>query len=262
MGAYHGGMTSIEARVRDVVARVDAAARAAGREPHEVTPMLAAKTRTDAQIRAALEALAAALAGRAAVRLLLGHNRVQEMAAGGPALDREAHPTVPAHEMHLIGPLQSNKINQTLRWATAVDTLADTRLAGKLEAAVRRHLDDGRWAVGRVLDVLIQVNTSGEDTKSGVHPDEAADLAAHVGSLEHLRLRGFLTIGAHTTDERAVRASFDSLRQIRDAVLASGAAGTGQARELSMGMSGDLEQAIACGATTVRLGTAAFGPRG
>lgn len=248
----------ISARVRDVVARVEEAARAAGRDPAEVAVMLAVKTRSDAEIRAAALAMAELTPDSP---VLLGHNRVQEMVAGGPALDREANPSLPALSMHLIGPLQSNKINQTLRWADGVDTVGDLRLAEKLDAAVARHREDGRWDAERVFDVLVQVNTSGEETKSGAAPAEARELAAQVGTLENLRLRGFLTIGAHTTDEGAVRASFDVLREIRDDVLASGRPGTADARELSMGMTADLELAIACGATIVRIGTAAFGPR-
>lgn len=248
--------------MRAVLARIAAAADAAGRDPGDVALLLAVKTRSDAEILEALRALHDEQPPDA--RLLLGHNRVQELVAGGPALLEARSPDAPAPEMHVIGPLQSNKINQALRWATSVDTVADATLAAKLDAALGRRLAAGEGVGPRAadhLDVLVQVNTSGEPSKSGVTPEAAADLTAHVAALPHLRLRGFFTIGANTPDEVAVRASFEALRDVRDAALASGIPGTAEARELSMGMSGDLELAIACGATTVRLGTAVFGPR-
>ena len=252
----------LAAGIDHVLRRIAQAADAAGRDPGAVALLLAVKTRSDAEVLAALRVLAERLP--AGARPLLGHNRVQELVAAGPALLGSPGAPVPAHEMHVIGPLQSNKINQALRWATSVDTVCDATLATKLDAAVGRRLDAGEGvgphAADR-LDVLVQVNTSGEATKSGVDPAHAPDLVAHVATLPRLRLRGFLTIGAHTEDEAAVRASFDALREVRDGALASGLPGTGDARELSMGMSGDLETAIACGATTVRLGTAVFGPR-
>ena len=102
---------------------------------------------------------------------------------------------------------------------------------------------------------------SGETSKSGVAPQDAVRLATEVAALEGPRLRGFMTIGAHTADQDVVRAGFSQLREIRAEALASGAPGTQHAVELSMGMSGDLESAIAEGATIVRLGTAIFGAR-
>lgn len=227
--------------IAQVRRRIADAAGAAGRDPAGVRLLLAVKTQPDAAIRAALDAGAD----------LLGHNRAQELVASGPAL---AGPGVPEHEMHFIGHLQSNKVNQVLRWATCVQTLDSLRLAERLDAAVAR-------GAGAPLDVLVQVNTSGEPTKAGVAPAGAADLAATVGALPHLRLRGFMTIGANTADTAAVRASYDALAAVREVVLKSGVPGTAEARELSMGMSRDLETAVAAGATMVRVGTGVFGSR-
>ncbi|MPV38015.1 YggS family pyridoxal phosphate enzyme [Georgenia subflava] len=275
---------AIAANLADVRRRIDAAATGAGRDPAGVRVLLAVKTQPLSAVRTALAAGAD----------LLGHNRAQELVGTGPGL---AEPGTPAHEMHFIGHLQSNKVNQVLRWASCVQTVDSLRLAGRLDGAVaRRSADDGSTGprtghgastgtrtegtgtdVGTgsgtdgdtergtgdatPLDVLIQVNTSGEDTKAGTDPRQAADLAAAVGALPHLRLRGFMTIGANSTDTGVVRASYDRLAQVRDQVLASGAPGTGDAVELSMGMSGDLEIAVAAGATIVRVGTAVFGAR-
>jgi pyridoxal phosphate enzyme (YggS family) len=223
-------------RLAAVRRRVAAAAAAAGRDPGGIAVLLATKTQDAATIRAVLTLPAAA-------GLLRGENRVQELVAKGPALADLPTPT------HLIGPLQSNKINAALRWVTCVESVASDRLADALSARVG---PDHR------LDVMVQVNVSGEETKHGVTPDGALALAHHVGTLPGLRLTGFMTIGAHTDDETVVRAGFATLRAIRDTAVADGLT---TATHLSMGMTGDLEAAIAEGATIVRVGTAVFGPR-
>lgn len=222
--------------------RLARAAEEAGREPGSVRLLLASKTQPVDRVRAALE-----IAAELDIPVLLGENRVQELVAKAPALT-DLDP-----EWHVIGPLQSNKINHALRWAHAVESVSSLELAERLGSrALARE---------RTVDVLIQVNVSGEASKSGVAPGEAVDLATRVAAVEGLELRGFMTIGAHTDDDDVVRAGFARLREIRDEVLASGAPGTDRASELSMGMSGDLELAVAQGATIVRLGTAVFGER-
>jgi pyridoxal phosphate enzyme (YggS family) len=202
-----------------------------------VRVLLATKTQPAALIRAALAAGAS----------LIGENRVQEMVAKGPELAGLPH------ELHLIGPLQSNKVNAALRWADCIQTVDSLRLAERASrrASVRE----------RPLDVMVQVNVSGEPTKSGIAPEEAEALAHQISALSGLRLTGFMTIGPLVADAGEIRRAYAALRHIRDQVVASGAPGTAQAAELSMGMSGDLEEAIAEGATMVRLGTAVFGAR-
>jgi pyridoxal phosphate enzyme (YggS family) len=242
------GVDQIAENLAAVRRRIADAAGAAGRDPAGVRLLLAVKTQPVAAIRAALDAGAD----------LLGHNRAQELAATGPALAEHGTPT---HEMHFIGHLQSNKVNQVLRWASCVQTVDTARLAERLDAAVARRTagrDDGGASP---LDVMVQVNTSGEPTKAGVDPAGATELASAVGALPHLRLRGFMTIGANSPDVEVVRASYEALAQVREQVLAAGAPGTGEATDLSMGMSGDLEIAVAAGATMVRVGTAVFGAR-
>jgi pyridoxal phosphate enzyme (YggS family) len=229
--------TELAGRIAAVRARLDAAAAAAGRDPREVRLLLAVKGQDVATIRAAL----------AAGARLLGHNRAQELTATAPALA-----TLP-HEVHFIGHLQSNKVGAVLPWVTCVESVDGLALA--------RRLDRAAAAAARTLDVLVQVNTSGEATKYGIAPAAAPDLAAAVGELAHLRLCGFMTIGALSPDRGVVRRSFTDLAAVREVVRASGAPGTGGARELSMGMSGDLEDAVAAGSTIVRVGSAVFGPR-
>ena len=230
-------------RLREVDERIAAAETSAGRPVGSVRLLLATKTVPAPRIRAALAATPS-VPGR---RVLLGENRVQELVAKGPDL------TDLAPEVHLIGHLQSNKVAAALRWASCVQSLDSLPLAERLA--------DRAASAGRRLDVLVQVNVSGEPTKFGVDPSGAVDLAVAVAALDGLRLRGLMTVGARSPDDDVVRAGYGLLRRLRDDVAASGAPGTGEATELSMGMSGDLEAAVAEGATVVRLGTAVFGSR-
>jgi pyridoxal phosphate enzyme (YggS family) len=238
---------SVAARLAVVRDRIAAAADAAGRDPGEVRLLVATKTQPP---EAVLEALAAGVD-------LIGENRVQELVAKAPAVaDRVAEGAL---EVHMIGHLQRNKINQVLATATGLETLDSLDLA---RAISDRCVRDGRTG-DRALEVMVQVNVTGEESKSGVAPDAAGELALAVATLPGLRLTGFMTIGARLGDagEDAVRAGFARLRAIRDEVVTSGAPGTSTATGLSMGMTGDLEPAIAEGATIVRVGTAVFGPR-
>jgi len=224
-----------------VRARVAAAAHAAGRDASDVRLLVATKTQPAEAVRAVVEAGVD----------LVGENRVQELVAKAPDVaDLVAAGRV---DVHMIGHLQRNKVNQVLATASGVETVDSLALAEALSARCARD--------GRTLDVMVQVNVSGEASKSGVVPDDAPRLAHDVAALPGLRLTGFMTIGANSPDEARVRAGFARLRAVRDAVAGSGAPGTGHARELSMGMSGDLEVAVAEGATVVRVGTAVFGPR-
>ncbi|NMR21448.1 YggS family pyridoxal phosphate-dependent enzyme [Cellulomonas fimi] len=229
---------SIAVRLAAVRGRIARAEEAAGRGPGSVRLLLATKIQPVELVRAAVAAGAD----------LVGENRVQELVAKGPDLaDRDV-------EVHLIGHLQANKVNQALRWATCVESVDSLALA--------RRLSQRCEAADRDLDVLVQVNVSGETTKFGVVPGDAEALAVVVAALPRLRLRGFMTIGARSTDEGVVRAGFARLREVRDAVVGSRAPGTAGATGLSMGMSGDLELAVAEGSTIVRIGTAVFGARG
>lgn len=226
----------LASRLDAVRSRVDAARAAAGRPVDSVRVLLATKTQPAALIQEAFGLPSAA-------GMLRGENRVQELVAKGPELEGTDV------ETHLIGPLQSNKINAALRWVTCVESVDSLDLGRGLAS---------RLEPGRVLDVMVQVNTSGESTKHGADPADGLRLAGGLASLAGLRLTGFMTVGANTPDQDRVRASYAVLRELRDAALDQGLA---ERLELSMGMSGDLEVAIEEGATIVRLGTAVFGPR-
>ncbi len=152
-------------------------------------------------------------------------------------------------EWHFIGPLQSNKtrpVANAFSWVHSVDRL---RIAQRLSEQRDVHLPP--------LQVCIQVNVSGEASKSGVTPDALPELARAVAALPRLQLRGLMTIPEATSDVAVQRARFATLRQLKDGLVASGLS----LDTLSMGMSDDLDAAIAEGATIVRVGTAIFGSR-
>jgi pyridoxal phosphate enzyme (YggS family) len=211
--------------------QVAQAADRAGRADDDVEILLATKTQPAGLIRAALAAGAREI----------GENRVQEMVAKAPELNGVPHRT------HLIGPLQRNKARIAAAQADCVQTVADIRLAQRLAQVTPRE-----------LEIMIQVNTSREPTKSGCDPAIALDLAAEVGELDRLKVVGFMTIGLNSTNLVAVGRSFAALRDIRDRAIGGALP---QAGQLSMGMSGDLAIAIAEGSTMVRLGSAVFGRR-
>jgi PLP dependent protein len=217
-----------------VRSRIALAARRAGRDPATVALLAVSKGQPAAAVRAAY-----ALGQRA-----FGENYVQECLAKARLLAE-----LPGIEWHLIGPLQSNKARLAaagFAWVQSIDRL---RIAGRLAA--------GRDAQAGPLNVCVQVNVSGEASKSGVAPDAALALARAIAPLPRIALRGFMGIAAATTDSAQQRAQFHLLRELFDAARAGGLA----LDTLSMGMSADLEAAIAEGATLVRLGTALFGER-
>lgn len=159
-------------------------------------------------------------------------------------------PNCPALQWHFIGPIQSNKtreIAEHFDWVHSVDRL---KIAQRLSAQRPQSKPD--------LQVLIQVNTSGEDSKSGVQPKEAFQLAQEISKLPGLKLRGFMTIPSNTLDNALLRQEFLSCKHLLDELRASG---LDEADTLSMGMSADLELAIECGSTCVRVGSALFGSR-
>ena len=231
------------ARLDEVLGRIDAAAARAGRDGAEITLLLATKTRTPAQIAEMIELLRER--GR---RIAVGENRAQEIAKHeDPLLAGNGVPR------HFIGRLQTNKARDVIAFAELVHSVDRDDIADALER--RAELADLR------RDVLVQVNTSGEESKGGYGPslEALAPIVERLRGSEHLRPVGLMTIGANTSDETAVRASLRSLRELRDALRER--LGIPELTELSMGMSGDLEIAVEEGATIVRVGSALFGPR-
>ncbi len=235
-------MSLPDAREEDVVAiagrletlheRMAQACQQAGRQPGEVTLIGVTKTFP-------LETVAAAL--EAGLRDL-GENRAQELAAKAAATPPDAC------RWHMIGHLQRNKARIVVQRAFMFHALDSLRLADALE---RRAQEEGR-----ILPCLVQVNISGEATKSGVEPADAHDVLEALTSRDHLRIKGLMTLAAPAADPEKVRPQFREMRRLFDAASMPGM------MMLSMGMSNDFEVAIEEGATHIRVGSAIFGPRG
>jgi pyridoxal phosphate enzyme (YggS family) len=160
---------------------------------------------------------------------------------------------LPGLSWAMIGHLQRNKAGLVAAHAAEYEGLDSLDLAVELDRRLQR--------LGRSLDVLIQVNTSGESTKSGLAPSEVAEFASGLRGLDSLQVRGLMTIAANTPERARVAACYSLLARIQARLREAGIEGQSY-DELSMGMSGDFELAIAHGATVVRLGTAIFGARG
>lgn len=214
-------MTDVAARWREVRARVDAACARAGRDPAEVTVVAVAKTQPADAVRAAV----------AAGAVDIGENYAQELAG--------KRAEVTGARWHFIGRLQRNKAKLVAGQVALVHAVDSVELAREL----------GKRAGGAVQAVLLAVNVAGEASKGGVPLEAAPALAAELAAVDGVRLDGLMTMPPPDVDPRP---AFEALRALRDRL---------GLRLLSMGMSGDFETAIACGATHVRIGTAIFGER-
>ncbi|MDQ7993275.1 MAG: YggS family pyridoxal phosphate-dependent enzyme [Propionicimonas sp.] len=220
-----------------VTARIEAACERAGRDPAGVRLLPVSKTVDEARMRAAV---AAGMTG-------FGENKVQEAKRKSAALA-----DVPGLSWSLIGHLQTNKARDAVSFASEFQALDSLRLAEALD----RRLD----AAGRRLDVFVQVNTSDEESKYGLPPDQLTGFLDELPRFPCLRVRGLMTLAVFSPDPDAVRRCFVRLRRLRDQVRDGAPDGVGL-DELSMGMSGDYEIAVEEGATVVRVGQAIFGSR-
>lgn len=215
--------------------RIFAAAEAAGRNGNAVQLVAVSKTMPASIVTTAIEAGIT----------ILGENYIQEA--------REKIETIGARNVHwhFIGHLQSNKAKYAVRLFDLIHSVDSFKLA--------RELDKYAARAGKIQEILLQVNVAGEDTKSGVAPDETLPLLRRIVDLPHLRVRGLMTMPPYFNAPDRVRPFFAALRNLRDAI-APDLPGVDLAH-LSMGMTGDFETAIAEGATLVRIGTAIFGDR-
>jgi hypothetical protein len=226
-------MMDVASRLQVVQGRIRTAAEAAQRRPEAVRLIAVSKTFPAQAIREA----------RLAGQNTFGENYLQEARSKIEALQ-----DLPL-EWHFLGPIQSNKtrlIAQRFSWVHSVDSLKHAQ-----------RLSDARPNDLPPLQICIQVNVSGEVTKSGCDPDRLDDLAVAVYGLPRLRLRGLMALPEHSDDIEVQRQSFAQLRRMKDQIVAAGL----ELDTLSMGMSDDLEAAIAEGSTMVRVGRAIFGPR-
>jgi pyridoxal phosphate enzyme (YggS family) len=219
-----------------VLDRIRKAAVACGRDPQSVRLVAVSKTVAAERVRAAV----------AAGVDTLGENYIQEARAKIEAL--AALPVV----WHFIGHLQSNKAKYAVRLFELIHTVDSLKLAAELDRQAAR--------AGKTQRVLVQVNVSGEASKSGASEAEAGRLVADIGKLAHLLVEGLMTMPPFFNQPEKARPSFRALRRLRDEIQQKHLPGV-DLRELSMGMTGDFEAAIAEGATLVRIGTAIFGER-
>lgn len=230
-------MNSIIENLKLIDERIKVACQNANRPSTEVKLLLATKTVSPENIKIAIDA----------GYPLIAENKVQELKEKFEALK-----TIP-HENHFIGHLQSNKIKDILRCnVTCIQSIDRLELAEKLH---QRLLADNKK-----IDILIQVNTSSEESKFGIAPNKALDLVKAIAPLSTLNIKGLMTIGLFSAETEKVRACFKRLKQIQEEIKTLNIPNVTM-NELSMGMSGDLETAIEEGATIVRVGTAIFGQR-
>ena len=226
---------SLEENIRKVFDNMAQAAREAGRDPGEITLVAATKVQTDETIRAAI----------AAGVPICGENRVQEMTAH---LETNAYAGA---QLHFIGHLQTNKVKYVVGRVDLIESVSSLKLLEAIEAQAAK--------LELVQEVLLEVNIAGEESKSGFAPQEVLSAVRRAQELPHLRLRGLMAIPPVSTCPGDSRPWF---RQMRKLFVDIGEQmGHNKLDILSMGMSADYPDAVAEGATLVRVGTALFGPR-
>lgn len=227
--------TEMYERIALIQSRIAEAARRSGRLPSDVALLAVSKTKP---LEAVVEAARTGLVSR------FGENHVQEGQAKIPAFPRDL--TV---AWHLIGHLQRNKVRKAAQYFDVIESIDSREIA----AATERVCGE----IGKTLDVLVEVNSSAEESKTGAAWNDVPALVDFVRECPHLRLNGLMTIGPLGGDEIAARAVFSATRELRDRLRAA----PDDMPCLSMGMSGDFEWAVAEGSTEVRVGTAIFGHR-
>lgn len=217
--------------------RIKNACLKSNRNPNEVKLLLATKTVTAENIRIALNE----------GHRLIGENKVQELKEKYDFLINTPH------ENHFIGHLQSNKIKDIIKYnVTCIHSIDNIELATKLNTQLALS--------NKKIDILIQVNTSNEESKFGLKPEQTILFVKSISTLKNIHIKGLMTIGLFSADIPKVRICFKTLKAIQNCIIAENIPNVDMS-ELSMGMSHDLETAIEEGATIVRVGTAIFGQR-
>ncbi|MBS7254174.1 YggS family pyridoxal phosphate-dependent enzyme [Flavobacterium branchiicola] len=222
--------------LKQVHQRIEEACKIYGRDVNDVRLLLATKTVPAEKISLAIEA----------GETLMGENKMQELR------DKDAVLRQLNIERHFIGHLQTNKVKDVLKYVTCIQSLDRISLAQELDKQLQKE--------GRNLDVFIQVNTSFEESKFGLAPSEVIAFIKEIKQYKALKIKGLMTIGLLDVEKEKMRPSLRLLREIRDEIYAENIEGISHL-ELSMGMSQDLELAIAEGSNMVRVGTSIFGNR-
>lgn len=219
--------------IQHIERRILGACERSGRRREDILLVVVTKTQPAERINAVLEA---------GFREI-GENRVQEYLGKRDQLQQ--------HRFHMIGHLQRNKVKDIISTVALIHSVDSLALADEIDRLAGQQ--------ERVCDILLEVNSSGEDSKFGVSPENVHELASHIVALDHVRLRGLMTVAEFVEDPETLRPVFRMMRNLREALAekypASGI------KELSMGMTNDFEVAIEEGATLIRIGSAIFGPR-
>ncbi len=223
-------------RLEDIRGRIRRAAESCNRDPDSIRLVAVSKTVPAETVKDAIEAGAT----------ILGENYVQE---AREKFDKLVHYPV---SWHFIGHLQSNKAKYAVRLFDLIHSVDSLKLA--------RALDKEAQKVEKIQLILVQVNISGEDTKSGISAEEIPGLISEISQLKNLSIKGLMTMPPYFYQPEKVRPYFAALRELRDR-LKEQAVPNVSMDELSMGMTGDFEVAVTEGATLVRIGTAIFGER-
>ncbi len=226
----------IPANVDTIRRRIAVACQKVGRKPGDITLLAVAKTFPAGLVREVVDFGVPDI----------GENYVQEL------LEKREQLADEVIRWHFVGHLQSNKVKYIVPWITLIHAVDNAGLA--------REIDRRGAQAGRVIDLLMEVNTTGEATKFGVRPDDTIALIQSLEGLRHIRIAGLMTIGPFLPDPEGSRPMFRTLRHLKDE-LAEAAQHNVEMRHLSMGMSGDFEVAVEEGATLIRIGTAIFGSR-
>ncbi|MCK5051493.1 MAG: YggS family pyridoxal phosphate-dependent enzyme [Candidatus Cloacimonetes bacterium] len=217
--------------------RINKAALKVNRDPKDIKLLAVTKTRS-------IETIEEALSNNIE---FIGENKVQEAEDKIPSLIGKFK------EFHFIGHLQSNKINKLMKLRPAlIHSIDKYSTANKLNNYLKQH--------SIIQDVLIEVNTSGEENKFGITPDETLPLIRSISQLENIKIKGLMTISMFTHDEKIIRKSFIKLRKLFNEIKTSEIPNV-EMKFLSMGMTNDFEIAIEEGANIIRIGTAIFGTR-
>jgi len=248
---------TLRERWESVRSRVGAAAKRSGRAADSVLVVVVSKSASLEQIRELVQF----------GQVDFGENRVQQLVQRAAAIEeflarrRELSGAAQAPKVrwHMVGTLQRNKVRKCIDVARLVHSLDNLRLAEEIQgAALRRENRDPRNAPIEPLEVLIEVNVSGEQSKQGAAPAAARHLVAQIDTMVNLRVRGLMCMAPLEGGLDAARRTFERCREIYEDVRRSGAGGA-RFDILSMGMSNDFEIAIECGANLVRIGGAIFG---
>ena len=229
-------MSTIIENLAIIKQRIKSACDQCGRDEGSVKLLLATKTVSAENIKIAMQQ----------GETLIGENKVQELKEKFEALKDILH------ETHFIGHLQTNKIKEVLKYADCIQSVDRLELAQKLNQRLQYE--------GRSIAVLIQINTSAEESKFGIAPENAVQLVKAIAAMDSIRIKGLMTIGIFSAETEKVRNCFRLLKNIQHQIKGLNLPNVAM-DELSMGMSGDLEAAISEGATIVRVGTAIFGKR-